>query len=110
VVDEKFICGHVAHMDCALRAYLAGKVGGSIDLDAQYYCRCCDNKTDLLTHVTKLIKTCESIDSRDDIEKMLNMCFCILHGSEQERAKDLQNRVALIMAKVLLFYFGNFYS
>jgi len=41
---------------------------------------------------------------------MLNMCFCILHGSEQDRAKDLQNRVALIMAKVLVFYFSNYFT
>lgn len=100
VVDEKFICGHVAHVDCALRAYLAGKVGGNIGLDAQYYCRCCDNKTDLLSRVVKFFKICKSLDCRDDIEKILNLGLCILRGSEQEKAKDLQNRIALINAKL----------
>lgn len=31
------ICGHIAHIDCALRAYVAGSVGGSIGLDAEYF-------------------------------------------------------------------------
>lgn len=89
-------------MDCALRAYLAGKVGGNIGLDAQYYCRCCDNKTDLLSHVAKFLKICESLNCRDDVGKILNLGLCILRGSEQERAKDLQNSIALVNAKVLL--------
>ncbi|XVF38250.1 hypothetical protein REPUB_Repub20aG0084000 [Reevesia pubescens] len=36
------ICGHVAHLNCALRSNMAGTVGGSIGLDAEYYCRRCD--------------------------------------------------------------------
>ncbi|XP_020240821.1 uncharacterized protein LOC109819492 isoform X2 [Asparagus officinalis] len=99
-VDERFICGHVAHIECALRAYLAGKVGGNVGLDAQYYCRCCDNKTDLLPHVDKFVKTCESLDSGDDVQRILSLGVCILRGSEQERAKDLQSRIALIMDKL----------
>ncbi|XP_015087112.1 uncharacterized protein LOC107030301 [Solanum pennellii] len=31
---DGYICGHVSHLDCSLRAYMAGKVGGSINLDA----------------------------------------------------------------------------
>ncbi|GJM96597.1 hypothetical protein PR202_ga13452 [Eleusine coracana subsp. coracana] len=48
VVEENYICGHVAHLDCALRCYMAGTVGGTIGLDVQYYCRRCDNKTNLM--------------------------------------------------------------
>ncbi|KAJ0245020.1 hypothetical protein HA466_0185220 [Hirschfeldia incana] len=50
VVSEGRVCGHVAHVNCALRAYMAGTVGGSIGLDAEYYCRRCDARKDLVPH------------------------------------------------------------
>ncbi|KAK1281098.1 hypothetical protein QJS04_geneDACA004698 [Acorus gramineus] len=101
-VNEKHICGHVAHLDCALRSYMAGTVGGSIGLDVEYYCRRCDKKTDLISHVVKLLQTCEALDTRDDIEKILNVGLCILRGSEQMRAKSLLNRIGSILTKVYL--------
>ncbi|KAA8548649.1 hypothetical protein F0562_000333 [Nyssa sinensis] len=73
MVGDGFICGHVAHIQCGLRSYMAGTVGGSIGLDAEYYCRRCDSRTDLVSNITKLLQTCESIESRDDIEKILNI-------------------------------------
>lgn len=88
-----YICGHVAHLNCALRSYMAGTVGGSIGLDAEYYCRRCDTKTFLVPHVTTVLKTCESIDSRDEIEKILNIAVCILRGSQKSNAKGLLNRI-----------------
>jgi hypothetical protein len=96
VVEENYICGHVAHLDCALRCYMAGTVGGSIGLDVQYYCRRCDNKTNLMMHVEKLMETCRSLESRDEMEPILNLGLCILRGSRQTRAKSLEN----FMAKV----------
>ena len=33
---DGYICGHISHLDCDLRAYMAGKVRGSINLNAQY--------------------------------------------------------------------------
>ncbi|KAJ0964466.1 hypothetical protein J5N97_025604 [Dioscorea zingiberensis] len=99
-VDEKLICGHVAHLDCALRCYLAGTVRGSINLDVEYYCRRCDNKTDLMEHMTKLFKTCESVNSSEDAEKMLNLGLSILHDSKQIRAKNLQSCMELVVAKL----------
>ncbi|XP_042446097.1 protein OBERON 2-like isoform X2 [Zingiber officinale] len=94
-LDNRYICGHVAHVECALRAYMAGTVGGSIGLDTEYYCRRCDNKTNLIPFLTKLIKACESLDSNEDIEKLLKLGFCILRGSKQPRAKSLQNRIGV---------------
>ncbi|XVF63092.1 hypothetical protein PTKIN_Ptkin09bG0061100 [Pterospermum kingtungense] len=90
---EGCICGHVAHLNCALRSYMAGTVGGSIQLDAEYYCRRCDAKTSLVPHVTTLLKTCESIDSRDEIEKILNIGVCTLRGSQRNDARGLLNRI-----------------
>lgn len=101
-LDNQYICGHVAHVECALRAYMAGTVGGSIGLDTEYYCRRCDNKTNLIPFLTKLIKVCESLDSKEDIEKLLKLGFCILRGSKQPRAKSLQNRIGVAINQVLL--------
>uniref|UniRef100_A0A0A9BKM2 Uncharacterized protein n=1 Tax=Arundo donax TaxID=35708 RepID=A0A0A9BKM2_ARUDO len=79
---------------------MAGTVGGSIGLDVQYYCRRCDNKTNLLMHVEKLMETCKSLESRDEIEPILNMGLCILPNSRQRRAKILENYMGSAMAKL----------
>ncbi|KAK8936642.1 hypothetical protein KSP39_PZI012273 [Platanthera zijinensis] len=100
IVEEDLICGHCAHIECALRSHMAGTVGGSIGLDAEYYCRRCDNKTDLIQHVVQFIETCESLDSSDDIEKILNLGSCILIGSGKIRAKNLRNCIAAITSKL----------
>lgn len=91
--DEGHICGHLAHLDCALQAYMAGTVGGSIGLDAQYYCRRCDAKTELVSHVTRLFEACKSIDSQEEQEKALKLGSCLLRGSLNMSAKILLNRI-----------------
>ncbi|KAJ6890635.1 protein OBERON 2 isoform X1 [Populus alba x Populus x berolinensis] len=100
IVSEGHICGHVAHMNCALRTYMAGTVGGSIGLDAEYYCRRCDARTDLVPHVTRLLRTCESVDSQDEIEKILNLGFCILRGSQRADARGLLKRIEVAITKL----------
>lgn len=97
---DGYICGHIAHIDCALRAYLAGTVGGDIGLDAEYCCRRCDSRTDLVSHVIKLLNICGSIDSHDDIEKILNVGICILRGSRKTNAKQLLCHIKSAMAKL----------
>lgn len=100
MVSEGYICGHVAHMNCALQAFMAGKVGGNIGLDAEYYCRRCDARTDLVLHVKRILQVCESIDSRDEIEKILNVGLRILHGSQKATARRLLYRIESAMAKL----------
>ncbi|KAL0368102.1 UNVERIFIED_CONTAM: hypothetical protein Scaly_1029100 [Sesamum calycinum] len=96
---EGYACGHSCHIDCALRAYMAGTVGGSIGLDAEYYCRRCDSRTNLVSHVTKLLESRESIVSRDDIEKILKIGICVLRGSKKTSAKQLLHHIELAMSK-----------
>ncbi|XP_057783430.1 uncharacterized protein LOC131001164 isoform X2 [Salvia miltiorrhiza] len=93
-------CGHSCHIDCALRAYMAGTVGGTIGLDAEYYCRRCDSRTDLVSHVTRLINDCESNGSQDDIEKILNVGIRVLRGSNRTSAKQLLGHIQLAMSKL----------
>ncbi|KAK9933296.1 hypothetical protein M0R45_020497 [Rubus argutus] len=89
-----------AHIDCALDATWLALVGGSIALDSEYYCRRCDARTDLVPHVTRLLQTCESLDSRDNVEKILNIGICILRGSERTSAKELLKRIEVAVAKL----------
>lgn len=96
-VEEGVICGHVAHIECALDSYLAGTVGS---FDAEYYCRRCDARTNLLPHVMKLLQTCESIDSRADIEKILKVGARILRGMRDTSAKMLLRQINFALAKV----------
>lgn len=96
-----YICGHAVHFDCALRSYLAGTVGGIIGLDVEYLCMRCDGKTDLISHVNKLLQTCEAIDADDDNkEKILNLGVSLLGESEKASAKELMRRIELAISKV----------
>ncbi|KAM1002638.1 hypothetical protein ACFX13_003091 [Malus domestica] len=79
---------------------MAGTVGGSIGLDSEYYCTRCDEKTDLVSYVTRLLLACESLDSRDDVEKILNFGICILRGSQKTSARDLLKRIEVAIEKV----------
>lgn len=99
-MDDGVICGHLAHIGCALQSYMAGTVGGTIGLDAEYYCRCCDTRTDLVSHVTKLLQTCETVESRDDIAKFLNLGASVLRGSQKLAAMKLLDHIDLVMGKV----------
>ncbi|KAK1592481.1 hypothetical protein Q3G72_025646 [Acer saccharum] len=99
-VGEGYMCGHVAHLNCALRCFMAGTIGGSIGLDAEYCCRRCDAKTDLILHATRLVRTCKSVDCQDDIEKILKVGVCILHGSQKTSAKELLSHIELAIKKL----------
>ncbi|XP_060215432.1 uncharacterized protein LOC132642185 isoform X1 [Lycium barbarum] len=99
-VDDGYICGHITHVECAVRAYMAGTVGGSINLDVQYLCRYCDSRTDLVPHVLKILNICTSIASRADIEKILNFGICILRGTQKRSGEQLLHRIESIMAKL----------
>lgn len=95
------ICGHVAHLECALRSFLAGKVGGSIGLDSQYHCRRCDKRTDMISHVNNLLQTCKAANLDDEIlKKILNLCACLLRGSEKSKAKELLRGIELVISKL----------
>ncbi|KAF3433492.1 hypothetical protein FNV43_RR24594 [Rhamnella rubrinervis] len=47
--------------------------------------------------------TCEATDSRDEIEKILNIGICLLRGSQKVSAKELHNRIEFVIAKVKQF-------
>lgn len=103
LVSEGRICGHVAHVNCALRAYMAGTIGGRIGLDAEYYCRRCDAKKDLVPHVNKFLEICQTVEYQGDVEKILNLGICILRGSQRDNAKDLLNCIESTVIKVHYF-------
>ncbi|XP_074304474.1 uncharacterized protein LOC141639195 isoform X2 [Silene latifolia] len=100
IVGDGLKCGHAAHVNCALRSYMAGTVGGSVGLDTEYYCRRCDSRTDLTDHVSSFLRTCESIGSRDDVEKILNVGFCILRGSQKKGSQKLLNHIESVLQKL----------
>ncbi|KAL7593478.1 protein OBERON 3 [Lactuca sativa] len=98
--SHDFICGHICHIECGLRSYMAGTVGGTIGLDAEYSCRRCDARTDLVPHVEKLLRSCESICDCDKVQKILNLCIIILRGSTKASAMKLFNHVQSAVAKL----------
>ncbi|XP_022956071.1 protein OBERON 4-like isoform X1 [Cucurbita moschata] len=100
MVVDGYICGHHAHIKCGLKSYMAGTVGGIIGLDAEYYCRRCDARTDLVSHVERFLQLCQSTDCRDDIGEILSLGLCILRGSRKMRAKELLRHLKLNIAKL----------
>ncbi|XP_030543370.2 protein OBERON 1 isoform X1 [Rhodamnia argentea] len=100
MIDANHICGHIAHLDCALQAYMAGTVGGVIGLDAEYYCRRCDVKTGLVPHVTRLLEASKSIDSPHEREKILKLAFCLLRGSQKTSAKTVLELIESALTKL----------
>ncbi|WCJ23792.1 hypothetical protein M5689_005797 [Euphorbia peplus] len=100
LVCEGNTCGHVAHVDCALRTFMAGTVGGSIGLDVEYYCRRCDARMDLIPHVRRILQTCKSIHSSQEIEKVLNVGICILRGSQKAAAIELRSQFESAIVKL----------
>ncbi|CAN0856854.1 Protein OBERON 1 [Linum grandiflorum] len=100
IVTACLICSHVAHLECALRVYMAGTIGGSIGFDAEYLCRRCNVKTDLVPHTVKAFQACRQIDSRDEIEKILTMCICILRGTQKDHGRDLLKRIEAAARKL----------
>ncbi|XP_044984753.1 uncharacterized protein LOC123452207 [Hordeum vulgare subsp. vulgare] len=99
-IGENTKCGHVGHLHCALKSSMAGTVGGGIFLDMEYYCRWCDNKTNLMMHVEKLLETCRPLQSKEKIKTILDMGLSILRGSRKEQAKILENYMGSVMAKI----------
>ncbi|KAK9139904.1 hypothetical protein Scep_009585 [Stephania cephalantha] len=99
-VNEHYICGHVAHLECAIRSHMAGTVGGSVGLDAEYYCRRCDMRTNLISRVSWILRICRRLDSRDEIEKTLSMGLSILQGSQQESATSLLKSIEVALEKL----------
>nr|XP_043628437.1 uncharacterized protein LOC122599896 [Erigeron canadensis] len=99
-VKEGLICGHICHIECGLRSYMAGTVGGTIGLDAEYYCRRCDARTDLIPHVQRFYRSCESLRCSEKVQKILNLCVIILRGSTKPSAKVLLHHVQTAVAKL----------
>ncbi|OIW11162.1 hypothetical protein TanjilG_22969 [Lupinus angustifolius] len=95
------ICAHVAHMECALRSRMAGTVGRDIGLNAEYHCQRCDGRTDLISHVNKLLQTCTATDLDEEIrKKILNLGACLLRGSQKPTVKELQNHIEMEISKL----------
>ncbi|CAJ1925683.1 unnamed protein product [Sphenostylis stenocarpa] len=92
------ICGHVAHMECALECFVAGKVR-SLGLDAEYYCRRCDGRSDMISHVYNLIQTCKTIDLDYEIKKILYIGASLIRGSERPLANKLLRSIDLAVSK-----------
>ncbi|KAL4200264.1 hypothetical protein AMTRI_Chr03g148840 [Amborella trichopoda] len=99
VVRKEFVCGHVAHLECAVLCQMAGTVRNA-GLDVEYYCRRCDNKRELFSHVSGLLQYSESLDSRDEIEKNLKLGVRILCGSRKFCARSWLKSIELVLHKL----------
>lgn len=98
-LNDEFVCGHVAHLECALLCHMAG-VEQSIGLDVEYYCRRCDKKTNLMMHVSSILHASESLEVRADVEKNLGLALRIIQGTRQIVGRRLQNNIELSLKKL----------
>lgn len=79
---------------------MAGTVGGTIGLDAEYYCRRCDNKMDLVPHVAGFLRDCRSAGSRKETESVLNLGLCALSGTKRAVGRKLHGHINSALSKV----------
>ncbi|KAL2609166.1 hypothetical protein R1flu_027739 [Riccia fluitans] len=98
---EGGICGHGAHLECALKARMAGVVKES-SLDMEYLCRRCDSKTDLRELVTRLLEAVGNTVKRPVAEKYLQLALQIMQGTEHggSGARVLESLVQSALKKV----------
>eukprot|EP00249_Psilotum_nudum_P020783 c27845_g1_i1 orf=74-1636(-) len=80
-LSEAGVCGHVAHLSCALACQLAGVVK-QIGIDMEYICRRCDRKTDLRGHVVGLFGSLKYTKAKDVSESNLRLALQIMQGTE----------------------------
>lgn len=100
VVKEDYICGHVAHLNCARKCYMAGTVGGLFNLDAGYLCRLCDSRSDLVPHAMKLLEISKTVYNVADLEEILKLGILIMRESKREPAQELCRYFETALAKV----------
>ncbi|KAL3677305.1 hypothetical protein R1sor_027253 [Riccia sorocarpa] len=98
---EGGICGHGAHLECALGARVAGVVKES-KLDIEYMCRRCDSKIDLRELVTRLLEAVGNTVKRPVAEKYLQLALQIMQGTEHggSGARVLESLVQSALKKV----------
>ncbi|KAF3796099.1 hypothetical protein EJ110_NYTH04002 [Nymphaea thermarum] len=75
------VCGHVSHVRCTIASRLGGSVE-SVGVDVGYYCRRCDQRTDLVAHVYNVLRSCQVSGSSDGVEECLGLCLGLLQGAK----------------------------
>ncbi|XP_031474763.1 protein OBERON 2 [Nymphaea colorata] len=75
------VCGHVSHVRCTIASRLGGSVE-SVGVDVGYYCRRCDQRTDLVAHVYNMLRSCQVSGSSDGVEECLGLCLGLLQGAK----------------------------
>jgi len=75
------VCGHAAHLECALKSEMAGVVKHN-GLDMEYLCRRCDNKMDLRDLITCLVEVMGKTIVRQKVEKSLQLALQIMQDTQ----------------------------
>eukprot|EP00252_Welwitschia_mirabilis_P001259 TRINITY_DN11153_c0_g1_i1.p1 TRINITY_DN11153_c0_g1~~TRINITY_DN11153_c0_g1_i1.p1 ORF type:complete len:386 (-),score=70.43 TRINITY_DN11153_c0_g1_i1:23-1075(-) len=100
-VEGELICGHVAHMECALDCNTAGVLTDQ-GLDVEYYCRRCDLKTDLMMHVDQLLNQSHILKDSAGAIKNMELALRFLNGTERKGGQKLKTLLELSLNKVIL--------
>ncbi|KAG0588664.1 hypothetical protein KC19_2G260300 [Ceratodon purpureus] len=92
------ICGHAAHLECALDSRLAGVIKKS-GLDMEYMCRRCDRKTDLKEIVGRLVSEFMSKTATESkVENSLQLLLRVVQDPEEEARNSGKLQTTLIGA------------
>ena len=97
------ICGHAAHLECALDSQLAGVIK-KIGLDMEYMCRRCDRKTDLKETVSRLVSEfMNKTATESKVENSLQLLLRVVQDPEDEarNAGKLQTTLLAALKKVM---------
>lgn len=100
------ICGHAAHLECAVKSQLA-RVVKKNGIDVEYICRRCDRKTNLRDAVARLIESVGRTIARPKVEKNLQLAMQIMQDSQQGvvAGRSLTSLIDVALKKVSLLSF-----
>ncbi|KAG0557562.1 hypothetical protein KC19_11G140500 [Ceratodon purpureus] len=98
--SERGICGHTAHLDCALKNQLAGVIK-KYRLNLEYMCRRCDRKTNLKETLSRLVSEfMNAEESKVDSSLQLLMRVMVDPGDEASSSRKIQEILLGALKKV----------
>lgn len=94
-VPGQGLCGHAAHLECALNSQLAGVIKKN-GLDLEYICRRCDRKTDLKGTVVQMVEAVGQNAPQSTVENVLQLALRTVQDPEDEPQSPARTWAALI--------------
>ncbi|KAJ7548404.1 hypothetical protein O6H91_07G010400 [Diphasiastrum complanatum] len=86
------ICSHFCHLECSLKARRAGVVK-ELDMDGEFLCPCCLNKSDLVPFWIDRVKDALTSIDRPMVQKYLTSAVLVFNGTQRQDFQTVHRNV-----------------